>query len=255
MGASLRFGRVTGVLVAGGASLLSASGCTPSPLASQTTPPPTPGPGPRPVPTAVSLPRSQRASTAVRLLNEARGWAFRVRSASCLATGSSFSLGSVTVTNRHVASGSSTLELSTWDGVDFVATVRAISKGPDLALLVGTVPQGSTKAEWAASEPKKGTEVWAAGYPLGDQLSVIPGRVVGYIRGSTIGAVGSVMEITNNVEPGNSGSALLDRAGRVVGVVFARDTRNHYGLAIPATDVEAFEKNPTPSKEPAQCDG
>lgn len=71
-------------------------------------------------------------------------------------------------------------------------------------------------------------------------MSVLPGRVVGYIKGASIGSYGQVMEITNRVKPGNSGSALLDREGVVVGVVFARDLRNGYGLAVPVKELRGF---------------
>jgi S1-C subfamily serine protease len=149
------------------------------------------------------------------------------------------------VTNRHVASGSLGLEFSTWDGSDFQAAVEAISAGPDLALLGGgQVPTGATTATPANSNPAPGTPVWAAGYPEGGQLSVLPGDVIAYIAGASIGASGRIMEITNRVQPGNSGSALLDRAGQVVGVVFAREVRSGDGLAIPVSDLEHFLLRP-----------
>jgi S1-C subfamily serine protease len=149
------------------------------------------------------------------------------------------------VTNRHVASGSLDLEFSTWDGTDFQAEVEAISAGPDLALLDGgQVPPGTTTASPANSDPAPGTPVWAAGYPEGGQLSVLPGNVSGYIAGSSIGASGRIMEITNRIEPGNSGSALLDRAGQVVGVVFAREVKTGDGLAIPVSELDHFLLRP-----------
>jgi S1-C subfamily serine protease len=192
------------------------------------------------LPTTTPFAPATTVPTPKVLLAEARGWAFRVRSTSCLATGSSFELGDGIVTNRHVASGSATVQLSTWDGSDFSARVDAISGGPDLAVLSGSAPPGTTGASLAPDRPKPGTAVWAAGYPEGDQLSVLPGRVVGYIKGASIGSYGQVMEITNRVKPGNSGSALLDREGVVVGVVFARDLRNGYGLAVPVKELRGF---------------
>ena len=180
------------------------------------------------------------ASTSVRLLAEARQYAFRVRNANCLATGSSFATANGIVTNRHVASGATSLELATWTGTDFAASVRSISEtpGPDLALLSG----GSAKslAALATSDAPDGTQVWAAGYPEGTQLSVLPGIVTDYVPGSDYTAPGQIMEITNPIKPGNSGSPLLDSAGKVVGVVFALNSVTGNGLAIPVSTLEQF---------------
>jgi len=227
------------------------SGCAPAPPpgieAVRPAPLPTVVPStPTPAP-AISRPSppTTMPSTANLLLAEARGWAFRARTVACLATGSAFAMAGHIVTNRHVASGSVQLQFSTWDGTDFQAKVQAISTGPDLAILNGrTVPEGTTEASPASSDPAPGTPVWAVGYPEGGQLSALAGTVIGYIAGASIGASGQVMEITNHIEPGNSGSALLDGAGDVVGVTFAKDIKTRDGLAIPVSELQHFLARP-----------
>jgi len=197
------------------------------------------------IPTKVLVPPTTSApsqSPRARLLTEARTFVYRVRSVACLVTGSSFASGQGIVTNRHVAGGSTSLELSTWNGTDFNATVEAISGGPDLALLARKPPKGVPPVNDAALSA--GTKVWAAGYPLGDQLTITPGRLVEYIDGGLFGEPGQVMEITNAIRHGNSGGPLLDNDGRVVGVVFAIDTLNNYGLAIPASSLSQFVDSP-----------
>jgi S1-C subfamily serine protease len=180
--------------------------------------------------------------TGDRLLAEARQFVYRVRSVACLATGSSFATRQGIVTNRHVASGSTSLELSTWAGTDFNATVRSISGGPDLTLLSSSFSQDAATLSTSAVLP--GTEVWVAGYPEGNQLSVFAGIVMDYTSGAMFDEPGQVMEITNPVEPGNSGSPLLDSEGQVVGVVFAIETATGDGLAIPASTLAKFLKSP-----------
>lgn len=177
-----------------------------------------------------------------RLLVDARGFVYRVRSVACLVTGSSFATSQGIVTNRHVAGGSSSLELSTWNGTDFNANVDAISDGPDLAVMSGTPAQGMP--EISTPTLKAGTPVWAAGYPLGDQLTVTPGKVIGYVDGAQFGEPGQIMEITNAIKHGNSGGPLLDSRGNVVGVVFALDMTNNHGLAIPASTLSQFLSSP-----------
>ncbi len=144
------------------------------------------------------------------------------------------------LTNRHVASGSGTLQLSTWDGTDFHAAVSAISSGPDLALLSEAGDPAIIPATEATADPIPGTQVWAAGYPEGDQLTVTSGSVIDYIDGGVLGIDGRVMEITNVIHPGSSGSAVVDEDGRVVGVVFAKRTSNGYGLAVPVSELASF---------------
>ena len=188
----------------------------------------------------VAVSTTSTPSVATQLLQEARGFVYRVRNTDCLATGTSFDVGDGIATNRHVASGSSWLELATWNGNDFSAQVSALSSVEDLALVSGLPAPSPWPATLATSNPPPGTAVWAAGYPLGDQLSVLPGRVVDYIDGTPYGEPGQLMEITNAIQPGNSGSPLLDASGKVVGIVFALSTLDHLGLVIPISTVESF---------------
>lgn len=110
--------------------------------------------------------------------------------------------------------------------------------GPDLSLLSG----GSAKslASLTPTNAPDGTQVWAAGYPEGTQLSVLPGIVIDYVAGSEYTESGQIMEITNPIKPGNSGSPLLDNEGKVVGVVFAENTVTGNGLAIPVSSLAQF---------------
>ena len=177
-----------------------------------------------------------------RLLADARQFVYRVRSVACLATGSSFATAKGIVTNRHVASGSTSLQLSSWSGTDFNATVESISGTADLALLSNAPSDNVTSLSTSAVPP--GTAVWAAGYPEGDQLSVTPGIVIDYVGGSRYGEPGQLMEISNAIKPGSSGSPLLDNDGRVVGVVFAIETATGDGLAIPASTLSQYVESP-----------
>jgi len=156
------------------------------------------------------------------------------------------------VTNRHVASGTEALQLATWNGTEFNASVQSISEmpGPDLSVLSGgwtTAP-----AILATCNVASGSQVWAAGYPEGDQLSLIPGIVLDYIDGTAYGLPGQIMALTNAVKPGNSGSPLLDGDGQVVGVVFAESTATGKGLAIPQCRSRYTTKE-QPSQDATGC--
>jgi S1-C subfamily serine protease len=162
----------------------------------------------------------------------------------CDATGSSFATSAGIITNRHVASGSTSLQLSTWSGDDFNAGVQSISEepGPDLAIL--NEPSTQDEATLNPTNVPTGTQVWAAGYPEGNQLSLTAGIVLDYASGSMYGVPGQVMELTNAVEPGNSGSPLLDSQGKVVGIVFALNTVTGNGEAIPISTLNQYLTDP-----------
>jgi len=59
-----------------------------------------------------------------------------------------------------------------------------------------------------AGSRASGTQVWATGYPEGDQLSALSGEITDYMSGSGFGQPGQIMEMSNANEPGNSGSPL-----------------------------------------------
>jgi S1-C subfamily serine protease len=174
-----------------------------------------------------------------RILQLARSSVFRVRNESCLATGTAFATNGAIVTNRHVAAGASSLDLATWDGQDFKSEVAAHDGTEDLALL-DAVPPGDGYAPLAPADPTAGTSVWVAGYPLGDQLSVASGRVLAVESGASAGLGGPVLEISDQVQHGNSGSPLFDSGGQVVGVVFAIDQSDGDGLAMPVSSLRSF---------------
>jgi S1-C subfamily serine protease len=205
-------------------------------------------PGPSPLADFTPPPRAQTARAAPqtiekRLLHEARGFVYRVRSFACLTVGSAFDSADGLVTNRHVAAGSGVLQLATWSGTDFQAIVSAISRGPDLALLESAhlaVHPGTVNI----SPLTRGARVWVAGYPRGNELAIRPGAVAKLTSARRFGLPGKVIEITAKVRHGNSGGPLLNAAGEVVGVVFARLRRNGAGLAIPAADLRDFLASP-----------
>ncbi|HET6966576.1 MAG TPA: serine protease [Acidimicrobiales bacterium] len=186
------------------------------------------------------------------ILQDARQWVFRVRNEDCLAVGSAFAASGQIITNRHVAAGASKLDLATWEGQDFTSQVAQHDDTEDLALLDG-VPPEEAYATLAPSDPKPGTRVWVAGYPLGNQLTVTNGKVLGEVPGSRYGLGGPVLEINNHIEHGNSGSPLLDSSGEVVGVVFALDRVSKDGLAMPVSTLRSLMQSGRGDGAPIPC--
>lgn len=173
-------------------------------------------------------------------LDLARKFVFRVRNVDCGLVGTSFFAGGYLFTNRHVAAGAETLELSNWDGEDFTDSVLGHSGNLDLARMTPSVPADAAPVAVSGSDPLVGGPVYVAGYPEGDQLTVSSGNIIASVPGSHFGMAGQVLVVSNQVKPGNSGSPLLDVSGKVVGVVFAEDVTTHDGLAIPVSSLNSF---------------
>jgi S1-C subfamily serine protease len=130
------------------------------------------------------------------------------------------------VTNAHVVGGESATEVFTPDGRRLDAVVVAFDPDRDLAVL--RVP----RLDLAALERAEGdvdSEGAVVGYPGGGPETVSPARLAQRItaKGTNIYRSAStsrdVFVLAAQLEPGDSGGALVDAAGRVVGSAFAVD--------------------------------
>jgi S1-C subfamily serine protease len=128
------------------------------------------------------------------------------------------------VTNAHVVAGeqNSTVELS--DGSTLDAVVVAFDPDRDLAVLR---TNGAGRPPLPLREANVGDTGGVFGRPGGGPLEISPFRV-----GDQINAVGrniygsgtssrEVLVLASHLAPGDSGSALVDPQGQVVGVAFA----------------------------------
>jgi serine protease Do len=91
----------------------------------------------------------------------------------------------------------------------------------DLALLKAA--QGAVPIPIASDNAQLGEEVFALGYPLQDILQNglnLTTGVVSSLKG--LGGDNNVLQMSVPVHPGNSGGPLIDRYGRVAGVVTAK---------------------------------
>ncbi|MEZ5081683.1 MAG: trypsin-like peptidase domain-containing protein [Thermoleophilia bacterium] len=163
----------------------------------------------------------------------------RVRNLSCdgVATGSGFAVSThELVTNRHVVAGAERLEINTWDGRTLEVSAADVGALGDVAF-VTTVEPLPLVADFGETVAP-GSRVAAVGYPLGGPFKITRGVVVDRVSGTPFDVPGSILRIRAEVVPGNSGGPLLDRAGRVVGVVYALEVATGLGLAIPNDTLE-----------------
>ena len=165
----------------------------------------------------------------------------RVRNLSCdgVATGSGFAISAHTlVTNRHVVAAAEALEVETADGRTLRVTAARVGVLGDVAFV--TVDDRLPVLADIKGSADEGNEIAAVGYPLGGPFTVARGVVVDSVDGTKFDIGGDVLRITAEVEPGNAGGPLLDRRGRVAGVVFAIEVATGFGLAIPMETVNSL---------------
>jgi serine protease DegQ len=128
----------------------------------------------------------------------------------------------VIVTNNHVVQGSSTVEVVLATGVRTEADVVATDPLTDLAVIRAD-RDGLPAAEFDERVPAVGELAVAIGNPLGFEGSVTAGIVSGVHRripaaGAEAAALVDLIQTDAPISPGNSGGALVDAAGQVVGI-------------------------------------
>jgi len=121
------------------------------------------------------------------------------------------------MTNHHVVDGCNAIKV---DGK--IVQVRSVDRYNDLALLQSW-PVNKFVRFRAGRSVRIGEEVMVAGYPLrgvlGGGLNIGKGTV------SSLAGLGNdsrLLQVSAPVNGGNSGGPLLDRAGRVVGVIVSK---------------------------------
>jgi S1-C subfamily serine protease len=142
------------------------------------------------------------------------------------------------LTSAHVVEGATTCEAAFTDGTEARADVIARDPLSDLAVLRahGAVPPPVTLGD--AAGLRVGQLVVALGNPLGLAGSVTAGIVSALGRSLPTRAgrvVDEVIQTDAALNPGNSGGALADSSGRVVGVNTAVAGIG-LGLAVPIND-------------------
>lgn len=130
------------------------------------------------------------------------------------------------MTNAHVVAGTESLRVETSEGgASYKATLVYFDPVMDLAVL--DVPNLPVEALSFAGEADEGENAAVLGYPENGDLQKTPARVRDQLvaPGRDIYGEGSVvrevLSLRADVRPGNSGGPVVNRAGEVIGVVFA----------------------------------
>jgi serine protease DegQ len=168
-----------------------------------------------------------------------------------LGSGVVYSADGLILTNEHVISGNTTVEVGFADGQRVQGTVKASDAVTDLAL-VQADRKGLPKPTYQSMLPKVGEGALVLGSPLGFENTATAGIISGLHRsipGSASNSLSLVDLIQTDapISPGNSGGAVINMRGEIIGISEAYIPPSagavSLGFAIPAaTAVQVAEE-------------
>lgn len=149
------------------------------------------------------------------------------------------------VTNNHVVEFADEVEVTLYDNRSFQATVIGTDKKTDLAVIKIEADNLPVLEKANSDRAKVGQWVLAVGNPFDLSSTVTAGiisakgRDINIIEGQD--AIESFIQTDAAVNPGNSGGALIDDQGRLLGINTAIATRtgsfSGYSFAIPVNNM------------------
>ena len=152
------------------------------------------------------------------------------------------------VTNNHVVSGASKITVTTNDNQQFDATVVGTDPATDVAIIKVDAQNLPTLPLGDSDQLRLGEWVLAIGSPLGAQLrsTITAGIVSAKGRSIPDGSgefkIESFIQTDAAVNPGNSGGALVNKKGELVGIntaiVSQTGSYTGYSFAVPVNIVK-----------------
>jgi serine protease DegQ len=148
----------------------------------------------------------------------------------------------VILTNHHVVSGAAKIQVAFGDGTRVSGRVAATDPDTDLAV-IRVDRKGLPAAQFEKRLPQVGSLAVVLGSPLGFEKTATAGIVSGLHRqipgsASETRALVDLLQTDAAISPGNSGGAVVDATGRVLGVSVAyvppQQGAVAVGFAIPA---------------------
>ena len=155
------------------------------------------------------------------------------------------------VTNNHVIDYADQLEVTLHDDRTYKATKIGVDARTDLAVLKIDATNLPTIQFGDSERAKVGEWVLAVGNPFDLTSTVTAGIISAKGRDIDIikaqGAIESFIQTDAVVNPGNSGGALVDLEGKLIGIntaIFSKTgSYSGYSFAIPSTIVESVANN------------
>ena len=139
------------------------------------------------------------------------------------------------ITNNHVVDGAQSVSVQLSDGTSLDAKIIGTDEQTDLAVIKVTPTSDLTAAEFGDSdELEPGEYAYAIGSPGGVQFAntITGGRISAINRDLTVNdRVMTLIQTDASINNGNSGGALINKYGQVVGITSAKLSGNAFGSA------------------------
>ena len=139
------------------------------------------------------------------------------------------------ITNNHVVDGAQSVSVQLSDGTSLDAEIIGTDEQTDLAVIKVTPTSDLTAAEFGDSdELEPGEYAYAIGSPGGVQFAntITGGRISAINRDLTVNdRVMTLIQTDASINNGNSGGALINKYGQVVGITSAKQSGNAFGSA------------------------
>jgi len=146
----------------------------------------------------------------------------------------------IIVTNNHVVEGAQQVQVALSNGDKLDGQVLATDPTVDLAV-VKVNSTSLPSATFAKQLPRVGELAVAMGNPLGFENSVTAGIVSALHRSLDQSTYIDLIQTDAPISPGNSGGALVNEQGEVIGInsagIPSTENANSIGFAIPSTTV------------------
>ena len=143
------------------------------------------------------------------------------------------------VTNNHVVDGADELTVTLNDNKEYSARIIGADATTDLALIKIDAKQLPAIVIANSDNVKVGEWVLAVGNPLGLNNTVTAGIVSAKARSMNTGGISSMIQTDAAINQGNSGGALVNTRGELIGINAMLASPNGsnigYGFAIPTS--------------------
>jgi S1-C subfamily serine protease len=142
--------------------------------------------------------------------------------------------GDQVATVAHLVAGARAVAVRDVKGRRRPARVVALDEERDLALL-GVERLDAAAVPRADAIARQGRMLSPGARP-----EALPFRIARRVRARVDGLERDALEVEADVDPGDSGAALVDARGQLVGIVFAASRGRAAGWAIPADELDAL---------------
>lgn len=154
------------------------------------------------------------------------------------------------LTNYHVIADSDTVTVATFDGSTYEAEIIGYDESNDIAVIKIDKDDLEPVTFGDSSEIRVGEDVYAIGNPLGELTFSLTHGIVSAVSRDVVLEKGTTMSLIQTdcaINSGNSGGALFNTKGEVIGITNAKYSSNGYsgeasidniGFAIPINSVK-----------------